>query len=92
MAIQLKAKVIKLKNEDNYVVLSRLEYEKEETLEKLRKSYSIQKLNLKLLYKDAKEKGLVAYYNGVRIFIPASQIDIKYVEDKESLVGTNIKC
>lgn len=38
----------------------------------------------------AKEKGLVAYYNGVRIFIPSSQIDIKYVEDKESLVGTEM--
>ena len=32
---KIKAKVIKLKNEDNYVVLSRLEYEKESTLENL---------------------------------------------------------
>ena len=32
---RIKAKVIKLRNEDNYVVLSRLEYEKEETLEVL---------------------------------------------------------
>ena len=32
---KIKAKVIKLKNEDNYVVLSRLEYEKETTLANL---------------------------------------------------------
>ena len=44
----------------------------------------------KVAVKDAKEKGLVAYYNVVRIFIPASQIDIKYVEDKESLVGKTL--
>ena len=43
-----------------------------------------------VVIKDAKEKGLVAYYNGVRIFIPASQIDTKYVEDKQSLVGKTL--
>ena len=85
----IKAKVIKLKNEDNYVVLSRLEYEKEETLSKLEDLFN-SKSEFDVIIKDAKEKGLVAYYNGVRIFIPASQIDIKYVENKESLVGTSL--
>ncbi len=37
---KIKAKVIKLKNEDNYVVLSRLEYEKEETLNKLEELFN----------------------------------------------------
>ena len=85
----IKAKVIKLKNEDNYVVLSRLEYEKEETLSKLEDLFN-NKSEFDVIIKDAKEKGLVAYYNGVRIFIPASQIDIKYVENKEELVGTTL--
>ena len=85
----IKAKVIKLKNEDNYVVLSRLEFEKEEALGYLEKVYeNNEELTIKVT--AAKEKGLVAYYNGVRIFIPSSQIDIKYVEDKESLVGTEM--
>lgn len=86
---KIKAKVIKLKNEDNYVVLSRLEYEKESTLEKLEELFNT-KAEFEVVIKDAKEKGLVAYYNVVRIFIPASQIDIKYVEDKESLVGKTL--
>ena len=85
----IKAKVIKLKNEDNYVVLSRLEYEKEETLSKLEDLFN-NKSEFDVVIKEAKEKGLVAYYNGVRIFIPASQIDTKYVENKESLVGTSL--
>ena len=85
----IKAKVIKLKNEDNYVVLSRLEFEKEEALGYLEKVYeNNEELTIKVT--AAKEKGLVSYYNGVRIFIPSSQIDIKYVEDKESLVGTEM--
>ena len=85
----IKAKVIKLKNEDNYVVLSRLEFEKEEALGYLEKVYeNNEELTIKVT--AAKEKGLVAYYNGVSTFIPSSQIDIKYVEDKESLVGTEM--
>ena len=84
---KIKAKVIKLKNEDNYVVLSRLEYEKETTLASLEELFNTKS---EFDIKDAKEKGLVAYYNGVRIFIPASQIDTKYVEDKQSLVGKTL--
>lgn len=86
---KIKAKVIKLKNEDNYVVLSRLEYEKEETLNKLEELFN-NKSELDVIVKEVKEKGLVSYYNGVRIFIPASQIDTKYVEDKENLVGNTL--
>ena len=86
---KIKAKVIKLKNEDNYVVLSRLEYEKETTLASLEELFNT-KSGFDVVIKDAKEKGLVAYYNGVRIFIPASQIDTKYVEDKQSLVGKTL--
>ena len=86
---KIKAKVIKLKNEDNYVVLSRLEYDKETTLASLEDLFNT-KSEFDVVIKDAKEKGLVAYYNGVRIFIPASQIDTKYVEDKQSLVGKTL--
>lgn len=86
---KIKAKVIKLKNEDNYVVLSTLEIEKEQTLLTLEELFKSKK-ELDVLVTSAKEKGLVAYYNGVRIFIPASQIDIKYIENKEALVNTKL--
>ena len=62
----IKAKVIKLKNEDNYVVLSRLEFEKDEALGYLEKVYE-NKEELTIKVTAAKEKGLVAYYNGVKI-------------------------
>lgn len=86
----IKAKVIKLKNEDNYVVLSRLEYKKEETLEVL-ENYFNNKENFKVVIKEAKEKGIVASYNGVRVFIPASHIDVKFIKDTTKFINTEME-
>jgi len=36
---------------------------------------------------QVKEKGLVSYFKGARIFIPASQIDTKFIDNKEYLKG-----
>ncbi|AIY83417.1 4-hydroxy-3-methylbut-2-enyl diphosphate reductase [Clostridium baratii str. Sullivan] len=81
----IKAKVIKLGN----VVLSRLEYEKEEILNNLEELFKNQTI-LPLTISEVKEKGLVGYYNGIRIFVPASQIDIKFVNDKEIYKGQTL--
>lgn len=85
----ITAKVIKLQNEDKNVVLSRLEYEKEEALNELETFFNNNEI-FKLTVKEEKEKGLVAYYKGVRIFIPASQIDIRFVNNKSEFVGKEI--
>lgn len=87
---KIKAKVIKLKNEDNYVVLSRFEYIKNENFVVLQKFFE-NKEAFKVTIKEAKEKGLVAYHKGIRIFIPASQVDIKYISDYSKLVGTELE-
>lgn len=86
----IKAKVIKLQNSDGYVVLSRLEYEKKAALEELEALYNegtVFEVNID----EVKEKGLISYYKGARIFIPASQIDVKFVNDKESLKNTKLQ-
>ena len=77
----IKAKIIKL-NQDGYVVLSRLEYEKKQILDELNELYTNGTI-FEVKISEVKEKGLVAYYKGIRIFIPASQIDTKFVSDKE---------
>ncbi|MBU3087444.1 bifunctional 4-hydroxy-3-methylbut-2-enyl diphosphate reductase/30S ribosomal protein S1 [Clostridium gasigenes] len=82
----ITAKVIKLQNEDRNVVLSRLEYEKDIALNELETLFN-NKDTFNLTIKEAKEKGLVAYYKGVRIFIPASQIDSKFTNSKIEFVG-----
>ena len=80
----IKAKVIKLQNSDGYVVLSRLEYEKAEAYEDLEKLFK-EGTPFDVKITEIKEKGIVGTYKGVRVFIPASQIDIKFVNDKEEL-------
>lgn len=77
----IKAKVIKLQNSDGYVVLSRLEYEREGAYKELEELFNEGKA-FEVTIKEVKEKGLVANYKGVRVFIPASQIDTKFTEDK----------
>ena len=86
----IKSKVIKLKNEDNYVVLSRLEYEKNEILSKLNDLFT-NNVIFEVTVKEAKEKGLVAFYNGVWIFIPASHIDVKFINNKVEFVGKTLE-
>ena len=86
----IKAKVIKLKNSDGYVVLSRLEYEREEAFKELEELFNEGK-TFEITIKEAKEKGLVGDYKGVRVFVPGSQIDIKFTEDKNDYVGKNLE-
>lgn len=87
---EITAKVIKLKNEDGNVVLSRLEYEKKATLEELQNKFNNNEI-FKVKIKDVIEKGLIGYYHGVRIFIPASQVDIRFSNDRSNLVGTELE-
>lgn len=86
---RIKAKVIKLKNDDNYVVLSRLEYLKEESFETLA-TYFEEKKSFEINITKAIDKGLEGYFKGVRIFIPSSQIDIKFVNDLKEYVGRTL--
>lgn len=86
----LKAKVIKLKNAEGNVVLSRLEYEKEQVLSELEDLYKNETI-FEVKIDEVREKGLVSYFKGVRIFIPASQIDIKFVNNKEELKNKTLE-
>ena len=86
---KIKAKVVKLKDEDNNVVLSRIEYEKKEAFEELEKLFNEGTI-FDVTISEARDKGLVAYYKGVRIFIPASQIDVKYIANKEDFKNMTI--
>ncbi len=86
----IKAKVVKLQNNDGYVVLSRLEYEKEQVIEELQNLFDNETI-FDIKIDEVKEKGLVSYYKGIRIFVPASQIDIKFIENKEEFKNQTIQ-
>jgi small subunit ribosomal protein S1 len=87
---EIEAKVIRLKNDDGNVVLSRLEYEKRESIKEVDKLFN-NKENFTLKIKEAKEKGLIGYYKGVRVFVPSSQVDIRFSKDRSDLVGKEIE-
>ena len=87
---EITAKVIKLRNEDGNVVLSRLEYEKKATLNDLESKFN-NKETFTIKIKDVIEKGLIGYYKGVRIFVPSSQVDIRYAKDRSNLKGTELE-
>ncbi|GIM30643.1 4-hydroxy-3-methylbut-2-enyl diphosphate reductase [Clostridium polyendosporum] len=85
----IEAKVLRLQNDDGYVVLSRIELEKEDSLNDIQNIFNLgEYINVKI--KEVVNGGLITNYNGIRIFIPASQVDIRYVEDLDSFVGKNI--
>ena len=86
----IKAKVIKLQNSDGYVVLSRLEYEREEAFKELQELFD-EGRTFEITIKASSENGLVADYKGVRIFVPASQIDIKFTKDKSEFIGKSLE-
>lgn len=87
---QIEAKVVRLKNEDGNVVLSRLEYERKEALKEIEALFE-SKENFKIVVKEAKDRGLVAFFKGVRVFVPLSQIDTKFVNDASTLIGKELE-
>jgi small subunit ribosomal protein S1 len=85
----LDVKVISRRNEDGYVVLSRIELEREEAY-KVIKNAMENKETITVSVRDAVNGGLVANYSGVRIFIPASHVELYHVDNLGSFVGKEL--
>jgi 4-hydroxy-3-methylbut-2-enyl diphosphate reductase len=86
---KVEVKVISRRNEDGYVVLSRIEIERQEAYKTVREAFENKQV-INVLVKDAVNGGLVASLNGVRIFVPASHLEIYHVDDLKSYVGSTI--
>lgn len=87
---EIKTKVIKLKNEDNYVVLSRSELERDEGHKAIKEAFE-SKASIKVLVKEEVNGGLVSRYKGIRVFIPASHIELYHVDDLSAYVGKELE-
>lgn len=86
---EIEAKVIKLKNEDNYVVLSRSELERDAGFNAVKKAYE-EKTVIRVTVKEAVNGGLVSAYKGIRVFIPASHIELFHVDDLTKYIGEEL--
>ncbi len=83
---EIDAKIIKLKNEDNYVVLSKSELQRDEGFNVIQKAFE-EKTIIKAVVKEAVNGGLVSAYKGIRVFIPASHIELFHVDDLTQFIG-----
>lgn len=87
---EIEAKIIRIKNEDGYVVLSLKELHREKSLKDLKESFE-NKNTIKVIVKDAVDAGLICIYNGVRVFIPASHIELSHVNNLEKYKGLELE-
>jgi (E)-4-hydroxy-3-methyl-but-2-enyl pyrophosphate reductase len=85
----VKAKVVSLRNDDGYVVLSMIEIEREKAYEELKYAFENKEV-IKLLIKEVVNGGVIGRYKGIRVFIPASHIELHHVDDLESYIGKEL--
>ncbi|WP_434291935.1 bifunctional 4-hydroxy-3-methylbut-2-enyl diphosphate reductase/30S ribosomal protein S1 [Clostridium botulinum] len=87
---KIEAKIVRIKNEDGYVVLSLKELHREKALKNLKEAFE-NKQTIKVIVKDAVDAGLICICNGVRVFIPASHIELSHVDDLEAYKGLELE-
>lgn len=87
---EVTVKIVKRKNEDGYVVLSRIELERENAYKELREVYEKGE-PITVLVKDAVKGGLVSSYKGVRVFIPASHIELHHIQDLSQYINKDLE-
>lgn len=86
----ISAKVIKLKDDDNYVVLSVKEIQREEGYKEIKDAFE-NKINLNVRVKETVKGGMIALYKGIRVFIPASHIELFHVDDLDQYIGKELE-
>ncbi|KYH35746.1 hypothetical protein CLTEP_01390 [Clostridium tepidiprofundi DSM 19306] len=86
----VEAKVINVKNSDGNVVLSKIEIDREKAYVELEDAFK-EKRVIKVLIKQVIKGGLLASYKSIRVFIPASHIDLHHVANMEDYLGKELE-
>ena len=87
----LEATVISTDDGQGNILLSRKEANEELAWDKLKEMMENETV-VTVRIKESVPSGVVAYLEGIRAFIPASQLGLSYVEDTESWVGKEVRC
>ena len=87
---ELEATVIEVDDGRGNIRLSLIEATKELAWDKL-KEYLVSETVVSVVIQEVVPSGVVTYLEGIRAFIPASQLDVTYVEDLESFVGRKLE-
>ncbi|MCY6372549.1 bifunctional 4-hydroxy-3-methylbut-2-enyl diphosphate reductase/30S ribosomal protein S1 [Clostridium ganghwense] len=86
---EVETKIISLRNDDGYVVLSKIEIEREEAYAELKDAFN-NKTTLKIVINETVKGGVIGRYKGVRVFIPASHIELFHINDLSSYIGKTL--
>ena len=85
----LEASVISRGNRDGNIELSMREANDTLAWDKF-KTYLAEETTLSVKVKESVPSGVIAYLDGIRAFIPASQLSVNYVEDTSSYIGRQL--
>lgn len=87
---EISATVLRRDDGEGHILLSAKEANEVLAWDKLRK-YQEENTNLKVKISGVVKSGVIAYLEGIRGFIPASKLDLNYVEDLEEWLNKEIE-
>ncbi|MGE5629456.1 MAG: bifunctional 4-hydroxy-3-methylbut-2-enyl diphosphate reductase/30S ribosomal protein S1 [Solirubrobacterales bacterium] len=87
---EVEVKVVKRRSDDGYVVLSKIELQREKAYDELKGSKD-DNATIKVIVKEASNAGLVGSYKGVRVFIPASHVELFHTSNLNDYVGKELE-
>jgi 4-hydroxy-3-methylbut-2-enyl diphosphate reductase len=87
---EFEVEVLRVRDEDGNVLLSRKNVESRKNWQLLLDTYKDQEY-FDCIGKQVVKGGLIATINGIRAFIPASHLDVRYVNDITEYVGEQMK-
>ena len=88
---EIEVEVLKVNDGEGNVLLSRKNVENKRVWEKLSGDDDIVGKTVDAIGKEVVKGGMIADMNGFRVFIPASQIGLKYTENLQEFVGQPMK-
>ncbi|NMM64752.1 30S ribosomal protein S1 [Clostridium sp. P21] len=81
--------ILDMNDGEGNVLLSKKEADKIKTWDELEKAFK-EKTDVETVVKEVVKGGVVTYINGIRAFIPGSQLSLSYVEELKSFVGKTL--
>lgn len=82
--------VVKMEDEYGNVVLSKIKADEVLQWNRLSSAFKNDEI-IEVMVNEVVKGGITAYINGVRAFIPDSQVSVKFVKDFNELVGKTLK-
>ena len=86
---EIEVYVVRVNDHDGNVLLSKKKVESQKGLEEIEKAFE-EKVPVTGKVTDVVKGGLIAVVNGIRVFIPSSQVSGRFVEDLSVYKGTEL--